>query len=129
MASTNNLTRCHWFQAVRLGLCPRCRAGKIFISVFKMNNNCPACRLKFEREQGYFLGAMSVSYLLGVPVLGAFIAFLSYGIFPEWPAYKAILPAVLIFLPFVPLLCKYSRIIWIHFDRWIDPDPDISVSP
>jgi hypothetical protein len=29
-----------------------------------MNECCLACGLKFEREQGYFLGAMGVSYLV-----------------------------------------------------------------
>lgn len=104
------------------GLCPRCRQGRIYASIARMNERCPACGLKFEREQGYFLGAMGVSYLVGTPLLSAMIAILSFLVFPEWPAYKAILPALLIFLPVVPLVCQYSRIIWIHFDRWIDPD-------
>lgn len=32
-----------------------------------MFDNCPVCGLKFEREQGYFLGAMYVSYLVSIP--------------------------------------------------------------
>ena len=41
--------------------CPRCRSGSIFrTSIFRgfprMNERCPVCNLKFEREQGYFLG-------------------------------------------------------------------------
>ena len=46
--------------------CPRCRRGKVFrYSVFrgfpKMHERCPVCDLKFEREPGYFLGAMYIS--------------------------------------------------------------------
>jgi hypothetical protein len=51
-------------------LCPRCRAGKIFrksVWLFPgMYERCPVCGLKFEREDGYFLGAMYISYALGI---------------------------------------------------------------
>ena len=51
-------------------LCPRCRTGRIFAtSIFRIfpriHERCPACGLKFEREQGYFLGAMYFSYAIG----------------------------------------------------------------
>jgi uncharacterized protein (DUF983 family) len=43
--------------------CPRCRAGKILrgsilLRFPKMDERCEDCDLKFEREPGYFLGAM-----------------------------------------------------------------------
>jgi uncharacterized protein (DUF983 family) len=49
--------------------CPRCRLGRIFrYSIFrgfpKMCERCSICDLKFEREPGYFLGAMYISYVL-----------------------------------------------------------------
>ena len=52
-------------------LCPRCRTGDIFrSSIFrgfpKMHECCPVCGLKFEREEGYFLGAMYISYGLAI---------------------------------------------------------------
>ena len=31
-----------------------------------MHDRCPACGLKFEREPGYYLGAMYVSYGLAL---------------------------------------------------------------
>src|SRR3954447_20105107 len=61
------------FQSIVQQRCPRCRVGKIFRnSIFKiyrwpkMYEHCPECGLKFEREGGYFLGAMYISYGLGV---------------------------------------------------------------
>src|SRR5579863_9376674 len=52
-------------------VCPRCRAARIFRrSIFtgfpRMWGCCPNCGLKFEREQGYFLGAMYISYGLAL---------------------------------------------------------------
>lgn len=86
-----------------------------------MFERCPTCDLRYEREQGYFLGAMGIGYLLGLAILAALIAFFSYVIFPHWPAYKAILPALVLYVPLLPAIGRYARIIWIHFDQFFDP--------
>lgn len=52
--------------------CPNCKKGKIFknrgniilFNIPKMNDRCPVCNYKFERETGFFFGAMFVSYAL-----------------------------------------------------------------
>ena len=36
----------------------------MFRGVFAMNDPCPVCGLLFKREEGTFLGAMYVSYVL-----------------------------------------------------------------
>lgn len=84
-----------------------------------MNERCPACGLVFEREHGYFAGAMVLSYALGVPILGVLtlVAWMVAGLEVGW----AILVADLLFLPLVPLLFRWSRVLWIHLDRRIDP--------
>src|SRR6266568_7752907 len=46
--------------------CPRCFAGKVYRGLLDMNETCPVCGLRFEREEGYFTGAMYVSYLLSL---------------------------------------------------------------
>src|SRR5688572_4942778 len=58
-------------KAMLLGRCPRCRQGRIFppfwsLRLLSMNPGCEVCGLHFERESGYFVGAMYVSYTLGV---------------------------------------------------------------
>src|SRR5262249_36191807 len=58
-------------------LCPRCRSAQIFRSSLywgfpKMHNRCPVCGLHFDREPGYFLGAMYISYGLGLVIVFAF---------------------------------------------------------
>ncbi len=108
-------------RALLKGLCPRCRVGKIYQRRLTMFERCPVCDLKFEREQGYFLGAMGVGYVLGLSILAGLIAIWSYAVFPQWPAYKAIMPALVICLPLLPIIGRYARIIWINFDRLMDP--------
>jgi uncharacterized protein (DUF983 family) len=42
--------------------CPRCRHGAVCAGLFRMHARCPVCGLVFAREQGYFTGAMYLSY-------------------------------------------------------------------
>jgi hypothetical protein len=86
-----------------------------------MYQACPECRVIYGRESGYFTGAMIVSYILGVPLLAA-ISLLVWWI-SGWRVDLVLLMAGLYFLPFVPAIFRYSRVIWMHFDRVVDPDP------
>ena len=62
-------------------MCPRCRQGPMYRPFslsgwLDMYESCPICHLKFNREQGYFIGAMYVSYGLSIPpVLALVVAF------------------------------------------------------
>lgn len=106
-------------------LCPRCRSGRIFRSTVywgfpKMNDRCPACGLLFNREPGYFLGAMYISYGLALALVFAFGAIL--WALTGWRLAKVAIWAVLFFLPFAPMLTFLSRVLWIYFDQTIDPE-------
>ena len=85
-----------------------------------MHPVCPVCGLRFEREPGYFTGAMYVSYALAVPVMAACAAAV-YLIAPQWSFEATVGAAALLFLPFVPAIFRFSRIIWIHLDQTVDP--------
>jgi hypothetical protein len=80
---------------------------------------CPNCGLKFEREEGYFLGAMYISYGLALVTIVA-LALLLWGV-TSWSLQKIVLWAILLFLPTAPTLTLFSRVIWIYLDWAIDP--------
>ena len=103
--------------------CPRCGRGQVFASTWTMHRACPACGLVFEREPGYFTGAMYFSYALGIPILalGTLVAWL---LLPRWPLIWLVGLAWLVFLPLVPAVFRYSRVLFLHFDRMFDPGPD-----
>ncbi|HUQ41981.1 MAG TPA: DUF983 domain-containing protein [Candidatus Limnocylindrales bacterium] len=85
-----------------------------------MNAKCPVCGLVFEREPGYFTGAMVVSYAIAVPVLGAIvIALMTIG---RLDAVPALIIGDLAYLALVPFIFRYSRVVWLYFDWRIDPD-------
>ncbi len=41
--------------------CPRCGGGGLFARWFRMRSACPTCDLDFEREEGYWTGAVMVN--------------------------------------------------------------------
>lgn len=109
-----------WLAALGRGRCPRCRDGAVFSGRVTMRARCPRCGLKFEREPGYFVGAMYVSYGIAVVLITVFFWGVSL-VAPDSSFEKALTMAVALFLLFVPAVFRYSRIIWMHIDRTIDP--------
>jgi uncharacterized protein (DUF983 family) len=106
------------------GRCPRCREGSIFPSsllglIGVTNPTCTVCGLRFLREAGYFLGAMYVSYGLGVLTIlpvGVLLA-----VVLEWPLAIVIPLVILQAVICMPLFLRFSRVIWLHVDQAIDP--------
>ncbi len=41
--------------------CPLCGSGGLFTGWFRMRDRCPRCGYRFEREEGFFLGAYVVN--------------------------------------------------------------------
>jgi len=80
---------------------------------------CPVCGLKFEREPGYFLGAMYVSYAVSIPpvILLVLLIWKLTGRLSD--ASFAI--AFVAYLPFVPLVARYARVVWMYLDQAFDP--------
>ena len=112
---------------VRRGLtkrCPVCGSGHLFDGWFRMKERCPGCGYKFEREEGFFLGAYTVNLAISEGLL------LLVAIFPLifllgtnrdvsiWPIVAiglvAAVAAPLVFYPF-------SRTIWSAVDLVLRP--------
>jgi hypothetical protein len=86
-----------------------------------MNDPCPVCGLLFEREEGYFFGALYASYGLSSVIL-ATLYFIAAYLFPGWDPTAHAGVAFLVYLPLVPAVFRYSRVLWIYYDRTLDPD-------
>jgi len=85
-----------------------------------MHDRCLDCGLRFNREPGYFLGAMYVSYALALVLIAAIGAVL--WALTSWRVDKIALWAVILFLPFAPMLTLLSRVLWIYLDQTLDPE-------
>jgi hypothetical protein len=89
--------------------------------MFSMNEPCPVCALRFERENGYWTGAMVASYALGIPVLALIVLAIWFA--TGWDIVVALIVGDLLFLAVVPFVWRYSRVVWLHLDWLIDPVP------
>jgi hypothetical protein len=76
--------------------------------------------LKFEREPGYFLGAMYIGYGLALVTIAILSLLLWW--FLRWQIQNAVIGGAVLFLPFAPFLTVMARVLWIYLDQSIDPD-------
>lgn len=100
--------------------CPRCRMGSIYRGGNNIHDKCPVCEMLFERERGYYIGALYISYTLTTLFLGLG-TFGGWLLFPDLDLCWTLLIVAGLFLPFVPSVTRYSRVLWIWIDRWIWP--------
>ncbi len=102
------------------GKCPRCRKGNMFkkniLSPFNltdMKKNCDHCDLRFEKEPGFFNGALYVSYGIstGLFLVIGFSVFFIFNDPPSWVYITIITSVVLLVFPYN---LKYSRVLFLY---------------
>ena len=121
MATSTGPTVWQRLWSMVLQRCPRCRRGRVFASVATMNVRCPVCDLHFEREPGYFIGSMYISYGFSAALLFA-LTMLVRWVLPDLDLGLCLLIAVVLYLPVVPVTWRYSRLVWMYFDHTAWPD-------
>lgn len=99
--------------------CPRCEKGKMFRGIFKMNESCPECHFKFERQEGYFTMAIVFANFLYAFIVAPVLLVMTTMDETVW---NIILVLGGISLVTVPLIFRYARTIWLHFDFRIHPE-------
>jgi uncharacterized protein (DUF983 family) len=99
--------------------CPRCGTGRVFAGPLRMHARCPACGLAFEREPGYFVGAIYVNY--GVTVLIAIGGYflLEATLHPRPLTQVALWAVFAVVFPF--WFFRYSKSLWLGLDYLVDP--------
>ncbi|HVM98531.1 MAG TPA: DUF983 domain-containing protein [Candidatus Acidoferrales bacterium] len=98
--------------------CPRCLTGKTFSGWITMYAVCPNCGLTFEREEGYWLGALYVNYALGLAVLLPVIGLLLFYDVSEWTVFTVSAIELVVLSPWI---VRYSRLVWMYVDHAFSP--------
>lgn len=103
--------------------CPKCGKGKMFeqgarlFQIPPMKEKCELCGYKFDREPGYFLGAMYISY--GLAVFQGIITFLiCYFMFPNLATIWTPVFIMLVIIIMAPKNYRLARSIYVHIFPW-----------
>ncbi|MEM7031400.1 MAG: DUF983 domain-containing protein [Chloroflexota bacterium] len=118
MADYPDISLAHRVWVVLQQKCPRCLSGAIFSDAWEIFEACPNCGLMYEREPGYFTGAMYLSYgMAGLICIPLWVWLVTLGL----PTYATLLIVAAALAIATPLVFRYSRIVWLHLDQIIAP--------
>lgn len=101
--------------------CPNCSDGKVFrdknfffsIGFPKMNSICVKCNFKFDKEPGFFVGAMYVSY--GLSVGQALCVYFITSLFFDKALDLRIIPVIMVAVVLFSFFnIRLSRMIWLY---------------
>src|SRR5947209_18604961 len=102
--------------------CPYCGKGKLFRRGFKMYEKCPVCGWRYEREEGYWTGAVAVNLVVTELLIVIVAVPLAVALaLAQMPV--TVLMIVGLPLPFVlPLLFfRHAKSFWMSFDLMLHP--------
>jgi uncharacterized protein (DUF983 family) len=105
--------------------CPRCGVGGVFSGWFTLRTSCPRCDLRFEREEGGFLGAMVLNFGVAVGLwMVVFFVWVAMTV-PNIPVAPLIAMSVVV-LVLVPLwFYPRSKTLWAAVEFMVlKTDPD-----
>ncbi len=109
--------------------CPRCGARGIFDGWFHLRDRCPRCELQFQREEGGFLGAMTINYavaaIIWIPVLIVGFATTS----PNPPVLTLTLISIAIMIAVPLLFYPNSKSIWAAVEYLVSESEGLEEDP
>jgi uncharacterized protein (DUF983 family) len=99
--------------------CPRCGGTPLFTGWFAMPVACALCGLRYERAQGYWVGAIYVNYAVTtiIAVTGFFLTW------PAWPMTAELIVWVTFVVLFPLWFFRYSRSLWLGLEFLLNPEP------
>lgn len=113
----------HFIGNVYKEKCPNCNKGQVFNNKLPfyyipvMNEFCLECHYKFEREPGYFIGAMYISYGLALSEGGIAYLFM-YLLAPQLHVGWVIFTLLMVFIFMAKKNFKWSRLLYIYIFPW-----------
>lgn len=117
MASTPHPSR---FITMMRGLtlrCPRCGSGKILRNWARLVDDCPRCGLHFEREPGYWTGAIAVHFTIVGGAVITTLAVMTILTLPQIPVVPTMVALALVSIVGGFISYPFSKTIWMAVDR------------
>ena len=106
--------------------CPYCGKGKLFRRGYTMYEKCSVCGWRFERESGYWTGAIALNLVVTELLIAIVIVPLA-----TWLAITqqpiTLLLIIGLPMPFILpfLFFRHAKSFWMSIDFWVHPvDPE-----
>jgi uncharacterized protein (DUF983 family) len=97
--------------------CARCGAGGLFRRWFRMVDECPRCGLHFEREQGYWTGALAFNMILVGGLFTIVFVTMMVATVPDIPVGLVLAVCVPIMVIGPVVAYPFSKTVWVAVDR------------
>lgn len=116
----------HWMRLLGRGFtkrCPNCGGRGVYDTWFRMKDRCPSCGMRFEREEGFFVGAYLINF--AVAIVALFVLCLGFvavkATDPEASATGFMVAGVLIGLLLPVVFYPFARTVWSAIDLGMTP--------
>lgn len=116
----------HWVRLLGRGFtkrCPNCGGRGIYDTWFRMKERCPTCGMRFEREEGFFVGAYLINFAVSIILL--FVLCMGFvgvkAADPDANATGFMVAGVLIGLLAPVVFYPFARTVWSAIDLGMTP--------
>ncbi|MDQ4149882.1 MAG: DUF983 domain-containing protein [Actinomycetota bacterium] len=105
-----------------LARCPVCGGGALFSGLLTLKERCPTCGYDFEREAGWWIGAMIMNMGGALVVFAAYFVLSIRLTWPDVPWTALTLGGLVLMAAFPVLFYPISKTLWLALDiilhRW-----------
>lgn len=114
--------------SILTGSCPRCQEENMYVEknpyvlskLYKMNETCSHCGLRYQIEPSFFYGAMYVNY--GLTVAVGVAAFIIAKVFFKLDITQAFIAIIVSLIVLMPVNARLARNIYINMFVSFDKD-------
>ena len=104
--------------------CPACGERRIYRRWWVMSGRCPSCGLLFEREEGYWTGAMAINLLVTEFVFAVALIAVSVATWPNIPMLPLMALGLVINGVVSVVFYPIAKTIWVAIDLVLHPLED-----
>jgi uncharacterized protein (DUF983 family) len=97
--------------------CANCGSGHLFRGWFRMVPDCPRCGLHFEKEPGYWVGAVAINTIVVFALFAVVLVVYSALTIPDIPWVPLLVIEVVIMAITPAVYYPFSKTTWVAVDR------------
>jgi uncharacterized protein (DUF983 family) len=101
--------------------CPVCGSAGLYGSWLNIHDHCPRCGFRFERDPGYWVGAMMVNTAVAIGGFVVVFVGLVAATWPETPWTLLTLSSIVVMALVPVVFYPFSKTVWMALDVAVRP--------